>query len=278
METSQTISADTASALEQRMQALRIRLDGVHHALLAGSQRADALGPDVLGPDVLGPDMREDIDWCLLEWRWIESQIARQALQIDGRAGAVIAQATKRSAFTKPPVPKLHWLRLPRKPEGPTDGQATAILAEAITQSDGLLFLLSDYREFLQAQLVQQEVELARQFDQLNGIAVGSGFAADAVTGRIEMLQDLADGTIGMISSVNLLYNKIMVDVEASILALTSLGMDLVPNSAFRSSLLETLFQRAERGLLTASGITHRKAVIDDAFQRKLSTTRQATG
>ena len=273
METSQTSSADTASALEQRMQALRIRLDGVHHALINGSQR-----PDVSGPDVLGPDMRENIDWFLLEWRWIESQIARQGVQIDSRAGAVIAQATKRSGSAKATFLKLPWSRLTREPEGPTDGQATAILAEAITQSDGLLALLSDYREFLQAQLVQQEAELARQFDQLNSISIGSGAAADAVTGRIEMLQDFVDGSIGMISSVNLLYNKIMVDVEASILALTSLGMEMPPNSPLRSSLLQTLFQRAQRGLLTASGITHRKAVIDDAFQRKLSTTRQATG
>lgn len=263
MEAPQTIRTDTATLIGQRVRALRAKLDEVYSELLAGT---------------VGPDTLEHLDWCLLEWRWVESQIARQAVQLDHRSTAVIVEAAGQPAGEKSGF--LQWFR-PRflkVPTGPHSGDGSAVLVEVIAQSHELLLLLFHYREFMQAQLLQQEAELAGQFDCLNGIAVGAGASADKVTNRIEMMQDLVDGTIGMISSANLLYNKIMVDAEASILALTSIGAGLAPYSALRQSLLETLFQRAERGLLSVEGIAHRKAVIDEAFQRKLSMTRQVTG
>lgn len=262
METPQTIRPGTEHSLELRLKALRERLDAVFHELLSDAVELETL---------------EHIDWCLLEWRWVESHVARQATQMDRRAQAVISQVATQSASRERRLLKWPWFG-PARPEGrSSDVEVTAVLSEVILQSHELLLLLHGYRDFLQEQLAEQEAELARQFARLHGIAVGAGNAVEQAARRIEMLQDLVDGTIGMISSVGLLYNKILVDAEASILAAISLSGDRAMHQARPLELLLTQFQRAERGLLSVQGIAHRKAVLDDAFQRKLSTTRQAT-
>lgn len=262
METPQTIRPGTEHSLELRLKALRERLYAVFHELLS-----DAVELEIL----------EHIDWCLLEWRWVESHVAKQAAQMDRRAQAVILQVATQSSSRERRLLKWRWFGSARPSGRLSDAQVSAVLNEVILQSHELLLLLHGYRDFLQEQLAEQEAELARQFARLHGIAVGAGDAVEKVARRIEMLQDLVDGTIGMISSVSLLYNKILVDAEASILAATSLNGDLATYKVPQLELLLTQFQRAERGLLSVQGIAHRKAVLDDAFQRKLSTTRQVT-
>lgn len=228
-----------------------------------------------LSAEALDPAAREQVDICLLEWRWIESQFARLALQINARAAAAIHDAGGHKLPSKRSLLK-RLLRLPLEQRQHSDQETANILLNGLAGSHRLLLLIIDHREFLQRQLTLLEAELEKRFTQLQLIPVGAGEPVDAIVDRIDVLQDLVDGVIDMTASANLFYNKILVDAEANILALTSLETNRYAQSGLALPHFGTLRQRAERGLLSVRGIAHRRAVLDEAFQRKLSTTRQA--
>ncbi|WP_137136141.1 hypothetical protein [Rhizobium sp. FKY42] len=246
--------------LERRMLSLREGLETAVQQLAA-----EALDPAAL----------EQVDICLLEWRWIESHLARLAQQIARQTALAIDDASGRRPSATGDLVK-RWLRSRLQQRQHSDQETAKVLLDGLAESHRLLVLIIHHREFLQRQLILLEQELEERFTQLQSIPVGKGDPAAAISVRIDVLQDLVDGVIDMTASANLFYNKILVDSEANILALTSLEAGRHARSDFALPHFDTLRQRAERGLLSVRGIAHRRAVLDEAFQRKLSTTRQA--
>ncbi|MCJ8510126.1 hypothetical protein MUU53_19725 [Rhizobium lemnae] len=252
-----------------------IALDPLERRVLSLREGLEMAVQQLAAADCAYATALEGIDACLLEWRWVESQFARLTMQLDRHASAVIRSVAGRSQARRKTLLR-RLFRLSGDRVYQSDEDAAHILADTLVQRHRLLLMIQNQREFLAGQLFLLEAELARRFAELQAIPLGAGKATEELGRRIDMLQDLADGVIGMTASANLIYNKNLVDAEASILALTSLETLSWRSLAEALHLLQTLFQRAERGLLSVRGIAHRKTVIDETFQRKLATTRQA--
>ncbi|MGF9691883.1 hypothetical protein AAIH46_03620 [Rhizobium sp. 0TCS1.26] len=224
-------------------------------------------------------DLIGQMDAVAIESRRSESLMVRLIADLDRETGAVVDPL-----HDLPPEGRqdrlLRIFGIGRKLDEPEarDRRAAVVIRRILVDTHAMLACLEDHRGFLLDLLNRCEPPIDAALSRLRrtGTFEDDLPLRDELTRGIDMLQDFVDRIIDMLSAFNLLVNKLALDAEERVLSLRGLASDTLLDTASDAPRLATLLMRADRGLLTVHGLAGRKARLDDAFRRRLSSSRQA--
>lgn len=225
-------------------------------------------------------DLTALLDDCVLEARRLESIAGRRIDELDGTTARLLAGLRQRDENAPVRRSPLIWLKRGHSRERSRQQEQWAAnsLSALIAESHGLIEVLEDHHLMLVKQLAACEEALGEELASLakRPISAQPDPETDRLCQRTELLQDFVDALISMDSAALLFINKLKVDTEERIFVLHGLGYPGFLALAESAPRLSALFQRAERGLLSAHGVLQRKTHLDDLFKRRIAQSRQA--
>lgn len=261
------------AAVAETLVALRVRLSAVADQLLAGGR----LSARVLRHDLLDTANGE-MDGVAIEARQVESHLVRRIFEMDQETQRLLASLRQQTETVRRPGLRARFgLGRPERFDAEADRRAIAVLVDLVRETDVMLGALEDHRTFLRTLLLRSEQALDEALVRLRALAARpeGDHMTDGLQAGIDLLQELVDRIIGLIAAASLLVNKLSIDAEERIVALSGLGFvlsdaeDSVPR-------LANLFRRAERGLLSVRGLVARKERINEMFRFRRNASRQA--
>lgn len=261
------------TAVGETLAALRARLSMVVSRLLTGGRLSGRL----VRHDLLD-GAHEEMDRVAIEARQVESQLVRRIFDMDQETQRLLASLQQQTETARRSGLRARFgLKRPERMDAEADRRALVALVALVRETDTMLGALEDHRSVLRTLLVESEQALDEALMRLRSLAARpeGDHMTEGLQPAIDLLQELVDRIIGLIGAVSLLINKLWIDAEERIIALS--GLKLVLNDAEESlPRLAELFRRAERGLLSVRGLSSRQERINDAFRFRLNASRQA--
>lgn len=250
-----------------------------------------SLATDLIGPAgqggkpsaaLVADEAHSDIDRATIAARQLESRLVQTILAMDRKTQQILALLAPQA---EPGLRRrfFQWFGgtpAPAALDPRRDQRAAEALKPLLVEAEGLLCALQEHRTFLRSLLGQFEASLDEAITRLQALSAtpeGEGLI-DALQRRIDLIQELTDRIIAMLASSNLLINKLTIDAEERIIALTGLRAEGLDSLAARLPGLADLFQRAERGLLSRHGLLARQERLNEAFRSRLSASRHVAG
>ncbi len=261
-------------ATETRLRAWQDLVSGLVDALVHG-ERLASLGAERVEVDEVNQRLGE----MTVEARRIESVLVRRIAELERVTARILdlLRPRKVTGFKA-------WLmrRLARGGGGSqvlSDADAAGRLEALLLETNDLLDALDRHRDFLTQMLHRCEPLLEEGMLRLRALTASDAAPQpdkdEALQTSIDLMQELVERLIGILSGTNLLANKLAVDAEERVLALSGLRSGGLGDRAQSMPKLAVLLHRAERGVLSVGALGMRKDRIDDAFRRRLAASRQ---
>ncbi|MFD1746098.1 hypothetical protein ACFSE1_11555 [Rhizobium helianthi] len=269
-----------SNGIAERLAQLQANLNELADALCSAPETQEPVSEDAAW------QLREahagGVDEVLLEARQLESLLARHIALLERDTSAATAPLQRRPSEASPGLFNLFGLfrKAPAHRSRSLEDQAASRLVRLIGESHDLVACLEDHQDLVAGQLSRSEACVTAQMAKLNAVAISAQPDADTrlLMARIEALEDFVDALIGMTATTNVFLNKLRVDAEERILLLHGLEWPDLHTLANQSPRLKALFDRADRGLLSAGCLAQRKLHLDEAFQRRAAQSRQVAG
>lgn len=243
-------------------------------------------------------DARQDVEAWIgridrlgLDLRRAESAIARCIVRLDTDTGHLMAMLDRPSAARRSnSFTRLFGRHDPQAERLMRERQVAEGLCRQLIPTDGLMAIMDTQQAFLKQQLPFCEMPLDEALACLKRLCdpkrrSGDDIALETRIGSlalsIDLLQDLTDALLDALVCVNLMREKLRIDAQQRVMAISALAGDTITTDILAASYgplpcLEPLFAQARRRLLSVGGVAAAKLRLDEAFRRRIAGSRQA--